>query len=423
MMMDAMKNLYIDTGRLVAELHELAAFSSCPEPTPAVTRVVYSDEDRAARQWFDGLFRDAGLSVRVDPIGNTFARWCPDGCDADAPAVGSGSHIDAIPHAGMYDGTVGVLGALEAVRALQRAGHRAKRPIDVVLFTSEEPTRFGLGCTGSRAMAGQLPADRLALLTDDAGDSLDAVRRRAGYDGDLAGVRLSDDAYAAFVELHIEQGPKLEEEGLDLGRVFAIAAPSTINFVVTGQGGHAGAVLMPDRHDALCAAAEMIHAIEQLCRSSPSPDCVATVGTMDIHPHAVNSIPSRVAFSLDLRDIDGVNRDGVCEAIVGENQRIAARRHVQVEHSVLNADPPADCDGPIVEALAEAADAGGYTHRGMVSRAYHDSLFMASRFPTAMLFIPCRGGVSHRPDEFAEPRHLEAGVATLARTLATLSGS
>ncbi|MEM9295399.1 MAG: M20 family metallo-hydrolase [Planctomycetota bacterium] len=416
-------SLSIDTARLLDELHALAGFSVCPEPVPAVTRVVFTDQDRAARAWFRRLFGEAGLAVREDPIGNTFARWCPEGCDAGAPAVGSGSHIDAIPHAGMYDGTVGVLGALEAVRALQRAGAAPKRPIDVILFTSEEPTRFGLGCTGSRAMCGALAPEALRALTDEQGVTLDQARAEAGFTGDLADVALPADAYGAFVELHIEQGPTLEADGIDLGVVTAIAAPSAARFVIEGEGGHAGGVLMPTRKDALCAAAELALRFEHHAKSSPSPDCVATAGEMAVHPGAVNSIPSRVELSLDLRDIDLANRDAVLASILADAGEIAGRRGVRIGHDVLNADPPAHCDGVIQDALDRAASAGGYTRRRMVSRAYHDSLFMATRFPTGMLFVPCRDGVSHRPDEFVEPQHLTAGVETLARALADLAGA
>lgn len=414
-------HIEVHTHALLDELHKLASFSACPEPVPAVTRVVFTREDQEARTWLTERFEAAGLAVRADAIGNTFARWAPPGCDATAPAIGTGSHADAIPHAGMYDGTVGVLGGLEAVRALQRAGHTPARPIDVVLFTSEEPTRFGLGCTGSRTLCGNLAPDTLAGLRDEQGVSFDEARQSAGFSGAISDVPLPPSAYAGFVELHIEQGPTLEQDGVDLGVVTAIAAPAAARFVVEGQGGHAGGVLMPDRHDALCAAAELTLAIERLAQASPSPDCVATVGELAVHPGAVNSIPSRTELSLDLRDIDHDNRDAVLADIQQAARDIAQRRGVTMKGRVLNADAPARCDAAVISALKQAAQDAGYSHRTMVSRAYHDSLFMAGRFPTGMLFIPCRNGVSHRPDEFVEPDHLEAGVATLARTLALLS--
>lgn len=409
----------IDSDRLNAELQALAELSDCPEPPPAVTRVVFTDTDLQARAYFRRLCEEAELSVRVDPIGNTFARW--EGAEPELSAVATGSHCDAIPHAGMYDGTVGVLGGLEAIRSLRASGFQPRRSIELIWFTSEEPTRFGLGCTGSRAMAGTLSPDDLAALTDDDGDSYDAVRRQAGFDGALANVALPKDAYHAFVELHIEQGPELEAAALPIGVVTAIAAPATVEFTVHGEGGHAGGVLMPLRHDALTAAAEIVLEIERIAHGSPGPDLVATVGELDVHPGAVNSIPSRVRFTLDLRDIDGANRDDVLGQITAAAREVALRRGVGVEERVLNADPPATADAAVVDAAVQAAETAGHAYQKMVSRAYHDSLFMARVAPTGMIFIPCRGGVSHRPDEYASTAAIAAGVETLALTLAGLA--
>ncbi len=230
-------NLTVDSKRLEAELQQLATYSECPEPPPAVTRVVFTDVDRQAREFFLRLCNEAGLVVRVDPIGNTYARWV--GSEPSAPAVGTGSHIDAIPHAGLYDGTVGVLGGLEAIRTLQRSGYKPRRSIELVLFTSEEPTRFGIGCSGSRAMTGAISPESLGKLVDDQGDSYDLVRRRAGYEGDLKNVLLGSEYYHAWVELHIEQGPELEKQQIDIGVVSAIAAPASLIFTLRGEGGHA----------------------------------------------------------------------------------------------------------------------------------------------------------------------------------------
>lgn len=410
----------VDTDRLVAELQKLATISDCPEPPPAVTRVVFTETDLRAREYLRSLYEAAGLEVRVDPIGNTFARWV--GSEPSAAAVGTGSHCDAIPHAGLYDGTVGVLGGLEAIRALKASGFRPRRSIEVVMFTSEEPTRFGVGCTGSRVMSGAMTPEQLTALTDDAGDDYDTVRQAAGFTGNLANARLPDDYYDAFIELHIEQGPELETADLPIGVVTAIAAPATVEFVVTGEGGHAGAVLMPRRKDALVATCEMVAMIEAAAKQSSSPDCVATVGRLEVHPGAINSIPSRVRFTLDLRDIDGTNRDKVLADIKTAVKRIANERDVTIESTTLNADPPATSDQRIVDSATKAAETLGLGYQRMISRAYHDSLFMARVTPMAMLFIPCRGGVSHRPDEYASPAALEAGVKTLALTLADLAG-
>jgi len=409
----------LNLDQLMGELHELAAISDCPEPPPTVTRVVFTETDLKARAFLQGLYEADGLVVRVDAIGNTFARW--EGSEPDAPAVGTGSHTDAIPHAGMYDGTVGVLGGLEAIRSLKRSGFQPRRSLEVVMFTSEEPTRFGVGCTGSRTMSGAYTPDDLLQLTDDAGENYDQVRTAAGFTGDLASVKLPADYYSAFVELHIEQGPELEAKGLDIGVVSAIAAPATAEFTITGQGGHAGGVLMPARHDAMCAAAEMIQAIESLAIENSSPDIVATVGCVNVHPGAINSIPSRVTFTLDLRDIDGPNRDAVLAEIQSQIAQIAQRRDVSCSSRVLNADPPATSDQQIVTAALNAAQTLGHSSQQMISRAYHDSLFMARIAPMGMIFIPCRDGVSHRGDEFSTPEQIAAGVETLALTMAELA--
>ena len=416
-------SLTVDAGRLKRELDTLAGFTQVAqtgrEGDRAVTRVVFTEDDLRARAWLHTLYLDAGLQVHVDAVGNTFARWV--GTDHGLAAVGTGSHTDAIPHAGMYDGTVGVLGPLEAVRALQRAGYRPRRSIDVVMFTSEEPTRFGIGCLGSRLLAGTLDAGRAEALREADGGTLREARTLAGFTGDLADVRLPDGFYDSWVELHIEQGPLLERDGIDIGVVTHIAAPASYRFVVEGFGGHAGALLMPDRRDALCAAAELVLEAERAALATGVVDTVATIGTVSVHPGAVNSVPSRVEMALDLRDIDAERRDGVMREIRVACREIEVRRGVTIREVEINADAPASCSDAILGAVEAACVANGLSYRRMVSRAYHDSLFMARLGPIGMIFIPCRGGVSHRPDEFATVEAMGHGVRVLAETLRTLS--
>src|SRR5256885_13316323 len=251
---------------------------------------------------------EVGLVVRKDAIGNIFARW--KGADPAAPAVGTGSHIDAIPNGGKYDGVVGVLGGLEAIRALQRSGFRPKHSIELLVFATEEPTRFGIGCLGSRLLSGMLSAEAAAKLKDRDGETVDEIRRKAGFNGKLQDVKLPKGYYKAFVELHIEQGPLLERAKTSLGIVRSIAAPASFRISIEGTGGHAGGLLMPDRKDALCAAAELILAIEKAAQTSGALDTVATVGGCDVFPGAGNSIPSRVGITLDIRDTDLGRRGG-----------------------------------------------------------------------------------------------------------------
>ncbi|HWB33212.1 MAG TPA: M20 family metallo-hydrolase [Acidobacteriaceae bacterium] len=415
----------VDSGRLLDDLKTLATFTSV-EPSPlgtAVTRIVFSSDDLKARAWLKGLAADAGLQVREDAVGNTFFRWA--GTEPELPAVATGSHIDAIPHAGMYDGTVGVIGGLEAIRALQRAGVRPRRSIELVLLTSEEPTRFGIGCIGSRLLGGVIDAAKAdALHGAQRGheeETLAEVRRAAGFAGPLESVALGKGYYHSWVELHIEQGPLLEREGIPLGIVTAIAAPASYRYTIEGVGGHAGALLMPDRRDALCAAAEVILSLERHALATKAIDTVATVGTCDVFPGAVNSVPSKVTLQVDIRDIDPARREGVMQAVRGDVKEIAARREVKISEALVNADEPAMSSGHIVDVIDEACRAGGVVAKKMVSRAYHDSLFMAQVAPIAMIFIPCRGGVSHRPDEFAKPEDIANGTQVLAASLARLA--
>jgi N-carbamoyl-L-amino-acid hydrolase len=407
----------VDGDRLTRELTELATFNDA-EP-PDVTRILYTPADLQARAFLKRLCADAELTVREDPIGNLFARW--QGTEPSLPAVGTGSHTDAIPHSGRYDGTVGVFGGLAAIRALQTAGFRPRRSIELLMFTSEEPTRFGLGCVGSRGLCGALGPEKLANLRDKEDQRLDDVRQSAGFSGDLGEVRLAKDHYAAFVELHIEQGPILERENLPIGVVTAIAAPAALRVTIDGEGGHAGAVLMPERRDALCAAAEIVLAVEAAAKGTGSPDTVATTGGCRVHPGAINSVPSRVNLEIDVRDVRLEPRDQAVAAICKAVNEASKRRGVTATVEMLNADPPATMAGPIVAAAEAACKTLGLAHKRMVSRAYHDSLYMARICNTGMIFIPCRGGVSHRPDEYAAPEAIVNGVAVLALTLAQLS--
>jgi len=409
--------LEIDQSRLVSEIETLAGISDA-EP-PAVTRVVFSASDLRARAWLKALCVEAGLVVREDAIGNTFARWL--GSDSTAPAVGTGSHIDAIPNAGKYDGVVGVLGGLEAIRALQRSGFRPKHSIELLVFTSEEPTRFGIGCLGSRLLSGAMTPDAARSLKDNDETALDAVRQEAGFRGDLDTSCLSHGHYKEFVELHIEQGPLLERQQIPLGVVTSIAAPASLRISIEGSGGHAGAVLMPERHDALCASADLILAVENAARSSGDPDTVATVGICEVFPGAVNSIPSRVRLSADIRDTDLTRRDAVLRNIQGAAHSIAEQRKVSIGMELLNADAPATCAAVVVEALSQSCRKHALNFLPMVSRAYHDTLFMSRIAPTGMLFIPSYKGYSHRPDEYSSPEDIARGTLVLAETLAALS--
>lgn len=407
----------VNLERLLGEIEELAGISSVP--SPAVTRVLFSEEDLQARKFLTAKARAAGLQVRQDAVGNLFFRW--EGCQPELPAIATGSHTDAIPNAGKFDGVVGVLGGLEAMRALQESGFRPEVSIELIMFTAEEPTRFGLGCLGSRLLSGSLEPAQAGQLRDADGLTLLEWLARMGWNQEpLESVPLKPGHWSAFVELHIEQGPLLEAQGINIGVVEKIAAPASYRLRLFGEGGHAGAVLMPHRHDAGLGAAEIALAVEELVLRHGSADGVGTTGVIRLHPGAINSIPAEALLEIDLRDTDHAARQKVESALHEAVEAIVRRRGLRLEWGCLHSDPPAICDPRVTSAIEQACASLGLSQQRMVSRAYHDSLFMARLAPTAMIFIPCYRGYSHRPDEFASPEALEQGVSVLAGTLARM---
>ncbi len=407
----------IDSAALKRRVDELARISEAP--APVVTRVLFSEADMRGREYVRRAAREAGLALREDAVGNIFARW--EGSEPGLPAVGSGSHTDAIPNAGRYDGVVGVLGAFEALAALRRAGFKPRRSLEVVMFTAEEPTRFGLGCLGSRLMAGTIPVEKARSLRDREGRTLDELRAAAGYSGPLESVRLPSGHYHSFVELHIEQGPILEEKNIPIGIVEHIAGPSSYRVTLHGEGGHAGAVLMPVRHDAMLAGAEIALAVERAALESGSPDTVGTVGVFRIEPGAVNSVPFKAYLEIDLRDARLDTRSKALADIKAAAARACAKRGVKMDFEEINEDPPAEGDQRTVAIAEKVCSELGLRSLRMVSRAYHDSLFMSRVSPTTMIFIPCLNGWSHRPEEFATTEHIASGALVLAHTMARLA--
>jgi N-carbamoyl-L-amino-acid hydrolase len=399
---------------LQKEVDDLALITEAVPPV--VTRVIFSESDLRARAFAKGLCREAGLTIHDDAVGNIFARW--EGLDTELPAVATGSHIDAIPNAGRFDGVVGVLGAIEAIRALRSAGFRPKRSIELIIFTSEEPTRFGIGCLGSRLLSGVLSSKKAAGLRDRDGKDLEFWRKQGGCKGLLHSVTLPKNCYAAFVELHIEQGPILEARRIDIGVVEKIAAPSTLRIQLTGVGGHAGATLMPGRRDALLAGAEIALAVEKAATTTGSADTVGTTGVFRIEPGAVNSVPCQAWLEIDLRDTFVKTRDAALRRIEAAVKGICKQRKIKFVMERLNVDPPAICDAKLVKTAVQICDELKLSVKKMVSRAYHDSLFMAQVCPTTMIFIPSFRGYSHRPDEFSSPEQIEKGARVLAKILA-----
>jgi allantoate deiminase len=402
----------MSADRILARLLTLGQFG---QDAGVYFRTPFTAAESAAvdrvREWME----EAGLAVRRDAIGNVIGRL--EGEDRAAKAVATGSHLDSVRDGGVFDGPLGVVAGIEAVGRLAAERGRPARPVEVIAFTGEEGSRFPVGLLGSRVMAGILPGTVAAQLRDRAGTSVSEAATAAGLDpGGLD--RVARDDLACLVELHIEQGPVLERAGIQVGVVETIVGIHRFQAVVRGQADHAGTTPLDQRADALLGAAEVVLALPELVRPSGG---VVTVGQVDVSPGSSNVVPGRVTFSVDLRHARAADLDRLAGAIREEAGRLIARRGLQLEWQPLVATPPVATDPALRACVAGAAGALGYTSRAMVSGAGHDAMAMAARCPVAMIFTPCRGGVSHRPDEFADAPMIEPGFEVLTRTLAELA--
>jgi ureidoglycolate amidohydrolase len=404
--------------RLHDAIAELAGFNDDPA-AGGITREVYTPTYAAALDRVAAWMREAGLETRPDAVGNLFGRWA--GSEPDAPLVLTGSHVDTTLNAGRYDGVVGVLGAIEAVRLLRERGIAPRRSIELVAWAGEEP-RFGTGCVGSRAAAGRIDRADLDRLRDRDGVSMADGLRDAGFDPDrLREAQLDPATIHALVELHIEQGLVLEESGEPIGVVDAIAAPHDLRVTLRGAATHAGATPMHLRRDALAGAAEAMIALERIARGSSSGTTVGTVGVLRVHPGAINVVPGEVELDVDVRDADRAAREQVVDTWLAEARAIAARRRLTVDVAPIVDDDPVACDPLVVEAAAAAAQELDLPFRHMISGAYHDAMIMGVRVPVGMIFMPSAGGISHHPDEHTDPDDIERGVRVLAGTLERLA--
>ncbi|THD48004.1 MAG: allantoate amidohydrolase [Bradyrhizobium sp.] len=394
--------------RLMERLDALTAFTDDP---PRLTRLFLSPAHRRAAAQYIAWAREAGLEARIDPVGNIRARY--EGREAGAKALMIGSHIDTVRDAGRYDGALGALAALAVVETLAARGRRLDVAIEIVAFGDEEGVRFPRTMTGSRALAGVNEPSALEQK-DAAGVRMrDALIAFGGAPDRLAAARA--DGVAAFVELHIEQGPVLEAEGRPLGVVNAINGATRLSAIVYGAAGHAGASPMNLRHDALAAAAEMILAIETRARAEIERDLVATVGRLDVEGGAVNVIPGKVRFSIDVRSPrDEWRRRAVAE-MAAAMEAIAARRGVAVELTPTHEAAAYACDLKIIAGFEAAVASLGLEPRVLPSGAGHDTMIMGQRWPAGMLFVRCKGGVSHNPAESISGEDCAIALAALTR--------
>lgn len=411
---DYRSNAAPDGGEVMRRLDELARFSS---DQGALTRLFLTAEHRQAIGQVEAWMQEAGLATHVDDIGNLVGRSA--GASGDLPTLLLGSHIDTVRNAGKYDGNLGVVAAIQAVRRLRAEGIELPFAIEVLAFGDEEGVRFPATLNGSRAVAGRFDPAVLEVCDSD-GVSLRRALTQFGLDpAGIPSIRRDPAGILGYVEVHIEQGPVLEERDLPVGVVTAISGASRFTITIDGVAGHAGTVPMNLRRDACAAAAEMILAVERV--ASMRRDVVATVGRIAIAPSAVNVIASRAEFSLDLRSPSDEARHAAVRDLKRAFEAIAAYRNVTSTIVAFYEEDAAVCSPAIVAALEKSVASQGVMPLRLPSGAGHDGLAIANLCPFGMLFMRCAGGISHNPAEAVEAADVQMAVDVLVDFLRTAS--
>ena len=403
-------NLPLDADRL---WDDVMALSAITEPDRPFTRRSFTPRFLEGRAFLAARFTAAGLAVRIDGAGNLIGRR--EGSDPHAGTIMLGSHSDTVPSGGRFDGIAGVIAALEIARALRDSGTQLRHTLEVVDFLAEEPSDFGLSCVGSRGMVGQLGPGHLGMV-GPAGEKLAEALQRVGGDPKLVGAMTRRDV-RAFFELHIEQGPVLEARNIDLGIVSGIVGITRLEIVFEGGADHAGTAPMDLRRDALVAAADVVTAIRRHAEhlaNEKSGYFVATVGCLDVIPNAANVVPQRVRLVVDARSSHRPMTERFVAAI--DQASCESAKAARVERAVferLSDTMPVDCAPGLQALLVAGAQAFGFSTMPLASGAGHDAAFVAQIAPVAMVFVPCRGGKSHAPEEWAERNAIAAGATTI----------
>jgi N-carbamoyl-L-amino-acid hydrolase len=403
-----MQNLKIDGERLWGELMETAAIGATPKG--GICRLTLSDLDRQVRDWFKARAEQLGCTVTIDDMGAMFARRPGQ---ADVPPIAFGSHLDTQPTGGKFDGVLGVLAALEALRTLVEAGYETFAPIEVVNWTNEEGARFSPAMTSSGVFAGAFDRAWAVSRQDRSGETFGAALEAIGYRGpEPCGVH----ALSAFFELHIEQGPILEAEAKDIGIVTGVQGMRWYEASVVGQDAHTGATPMHLRKNALLGAARLVEKIDAIARAHP-PLAVGTVGSLEVKPNSPNVVPGEVRFTVDFRHPETAVLDSMEEALFAAVDEVCKKLRLEGTATKIWDQPPVAFDPQCITAVREAATQSGFAAREIVSGAGHDAAYVARVAPTAMIFVPCRDGISHNEAEFSSKEQCAAGAQVLLQAV------
>ena len=401
----------VNKERVNELLTGLAKFTASEE---GVTRLAYSPLDKAAQGWLLKQVQDLGLSVREDAVGNVFLRR--EGLEVDLPPVACGSHLDTVIHGGAYDGMCGVVGALEALYMLRDT--QLKRSIEVLIFRAEESSRFGFATMGSKLLTGAATVDKLNKGGKKGDISFEEALRQWGCAPERASEAIiAPGSYASFSELHIEQGKVLEEKGINIGIVRNIAAPTRFKIHIQGMADHSGATPMGMRRDALVAAAKLILAVNEAAEDEKEHGTVGTVGVVEVEPGSINVVPGAVTLWVDVRGVEMASIKRTLEDIQAEAENVAVTDRVGVRIEMLTSDSPVPLDENLAVQTEGICKELSYSFLHMNSGAGHDAMHMAKIAPTTMVFIPCKGGISHNPAEYASLEDICRGIIVLGNIL------
>ena len=408
-MVTSNRSTSINRDRLAQSIVQLGAIGALPNG--GVRRISYNSKDVQARRLVQDWMQTAGMKVRIDPAGNIIGRY--PGRFPDAPALATGSHIDTVPTGGRYDGAFGVLAGLEVVRTLQEQRLQLNHSLEVIIFTDEEGSMIG-----SKAMAGQVNPDAAYYQRPDGTSIQTCLDRVGGNWQQISQARRTRQEIAAFVELHVEQGPVLESMGKAIGVVEGIVAQRRFNITVQGRANHAGTTPMSMRQDALVAAAQIVLGINRLAQTPGQQ--VATVGQMQVMPNAANVVPGRVEMSLDLRDLSTLHLDRLLQQLNLRLDAIAFETGCEIQIQPRLHNEPAPATLHVQQTIVQACQALGLSYTHLPSRASHDAQEMARFTDMGMIFVPSQGGLSHAEAEYTSPEHCTQGANTLLQTLLKL---
>jgi N-carbamoyl-L-amino-acid hydrolase len=407
-------NLQIDSTRLWDTIHETAKFGLTAKG--GVRRLTLGPEDKLVRDWFRKACEAAGCEVHIDGLGGMFALR--KGRDMSKPPVGLGSHLDTQPTGGKFDGVLGTLAALEVVRTLNDAGIETETPLCIANWTNEEGSRFAPAMMGSAAYVGDFTVDNILARKDTEGVTVGEALDSIGYRGAEA---VGTQKFGAFIELHIEQGPILEAEAKTIGVVDHGQGILWYDGRITGFESHAGSTPMSLRRDALAALSETVLAVERIAREL-GPNAVGTIGEAVIAKPSRNVIPGEIAFTIDCRSADAAIMDALDRNLRAAAADIARRRKVDIHIDLVWRKEPTHFDKTLVDAVETATKALGYSHRRITSGAGHDACNLNTKIPAAMIFVPCKDGVSHNELEDATQADCTAGANVLLHTVLSLAG-